>query len=205
MDQPTEQTRSLGYLVTSLDSQVQDTTSSIDELTKFTKNLVSAEDYADLIKQHEKQSVAFDERELMAQLEKVRLQLVMAIQQQDFAATKLQEMIVESQELVQSVEEHYATKVDNEEAEESAAEERMENYVSEIAGSKVRQLDSNLADFDNKFDQLQINVASMLRDIEKGYEKISSQDYQESLNEVIVSLNASFKYFVNGDLDESES
>lgn len=189
--------QSLSSLVSSIDTLVAETASQIDVITQATKSLVPLSEYEELIKDSGAGSaVPFDHEALIIELEKLRLELVMSIQQQNFATTKLQEMIGESQELVQSVQEHYATREENTQAEEAAAKERLKYYEKNVVGPKLQQLDLNLLDFDEKFHKLEVQVTEALRNIQDGRRKALSAEYQESLTTVIGILSDTFNYYV---------
>lgn len=185
--------RSLGSLSSLLDSQVSEMVSHIESITKTTKNLVPQCEYDALVNEQTQLSPSdLDENGLVTELYKVRLELLMDVQKQEFVAEKIQEMINESEELVRSIIEYYDNAEESRKMELEASKRRFDHYRNDIIGDKTELLKLNASNHEETYQKAAKNSHEALTAIQSGQDELLSPEYKEKLDELVEALNESF-------------
>ncbi|SGZ51344.1 CIC11C00000002361 [Sungouiella intermedia] len=190
--------RSLGSLSSLLDSQVTEMGAQIESITKSTKNLVPPSEYDALTKEQAITTPSdFDQSQLIAELYKARLELLMDIQKQEFFAEKIQAMINESEELVRSIIEYYDTAEQSRKMELKGSKQRFEKFKNDILGEKTNLLSLNSTHHEESYQKAARGAHEALVAIRDGYDELLSKKYKEDLGVLINRLNKSFQSKIN--------
>lgn len=194
MEGPGDTIRSLGSLSTMLDSQITETNLQIENITKTARSLVPQSEYDKLTKEmaHEEPST-FDEDNLISELDKARLELLMDVQKQDFLSEKFQELINESEELVRSIIECYEGIEERQQLEIEASNKRVAHYTDDILAERLGLLKMNSTELQQSYIKVATKVHESLISIQNGHNQLLSKEYQEDLNKTVESLNRNFK------------
>lgn len=189
--------RNLSTLVTLLTEQVSETDEKIASLTSSAKKLVSPEVYEELSKDKPPQiNAKLDEKALIEELEKSRLELITSLQQQDFIGVKLQEMIVDSHLLVATVVDHCNSRERMTESEEANFEERCDAYKTSLEEYTMKDLDDNLQHSATALKYIQSESLRELRSLSTNQAKLLSKEYKTQLDKMIDTLNTTFESLV---------
>jgi len=170
----------------------------IESITKSTKNLVPPSEYDVLIKEQAITTPSdFDQSQLIAELYKARLELLMDIQKQEFFAEKIQAMINESEELVRSIIEYYDTAEQSRKMELKGSKQRFEKFKNDVLGEKTNLLSLNSTHHEESYQKAARGAHEALVSIRDGYDELLSQKYKEDLGVLINRLNKSFQSKIN--------
>lgn len=186
-------TRSFASLSKKLDVQITQTDAHIEALTTAAKRLVSEADYEALSKQVPTQEAKpFTEADLIVELDKARVELLMDVQKQDYISEKLQEMITANDGIVRSVVDYYSDAEETRQWEEGANKARLDHYVDDIVGRRTTVLRENAAELEESYKKLAISAQRTLMAIQEGHEGLLSQ--QKELDEFVSVLNKAYTH-----------
>lgn len=200
MDVTGETIRSLGSLSNILDSQISETSTQIEAITKAAKSLVPLPDFEELIKENASSDTsAINESYIISKLHKARLELLMDVQKQDFFAEKMQEMINESEELIRSIIEYYDSSEERQKLETEASSKRFSHYTDEILGEKLELLKLNSSNLEASYNKAAANAHETLTSIQDGQKQLQSKEYQAQLDDLIQTMNQKFSSYTKED------
>lgn len=184
---------SLGSLVSAIDTEIAAASKEIEDLTRLTKELVPQDVYESLTKETpvSGDTNTVDEDALVQQQEHCRLQLIMQLQKQDFISTRLQEMVFDSEQLVQTVVDHCSCREDYLKTDEDTAQERRRIYRETLDTCHVKTLDANIEDSAQALAELKEMASKALQNIADLNDIIVSEKFTDALDQMIVSLNRS--------------
>lgn len=174
-----------------VESHVAEADSHIEALSQSARLLVPPADFDDFASHGETES-SFNEEALIAELEKLRLELVMEIQQQSLITSRLEEIIAESGELVRNVTEYYAEAEARRQNEEQTAREALQFYTETVVGNVTRQLEANVVQVDEALTKLPERVHPTVRSVLESRRTLLSDEYKEQLKSAIAASNKSF-------------
>lgn len=107
-ERPEDELLALFTLISSLTDKVNESDDAITKINQIVKSLVPEQDYNRLSKEEPTTSHTDDTDDEMKQLEQQRLQLVMELQKHDYISGKLQELVKENQELLDTIKDYIA-------------------------------------------------------------------------------------------------
>lgn len=154
------------------------------------QTIVPPGEFEQLLKEIPQDMPQDPETELIAELERNRVNLIMDIQNENAAKKKLIEMIGEYEELVNALT-AYSTEFLNRSNEDvDDVTQLNEQYATEALEVQVA-LDSNLLRCERALKQVEKNYTELLVDTQKSLEHASSVEQQENLLKLIKQLNTS--------------
>lgn len=93
-------------ITSSLTDRVNESDETIIKINNIVKSLVSEKEFQRLSKHEEPETSETATTDEIKQLEEQRLQLVMELQKQDYISSKLQELVKENQELLDTIKDY---------------------------------------------------------------------------------------------------
>lgn len=206
MDKSSEDIQTLNYLIQSLSNQLTESSNQINALEQNAKRLVSKEEYEELCqrrKEDTKEDMSFEdqveeeESKLIYQLQRERLEHIMEIQKQDFMTEKLLELNEQNKGIIESVKEFFQHKQEVREDDELMSKERANYYIDSVIKPNLNLLDLNINNLTFHMKRLEGIFTNLSDNIDVSTSRMFSQEYQSTLNEVILSLNNVFENNVN--------
>lgn len=186
----------LGSLSSFIESHVAETDTHIEALKQTAKALVPPDEYDELAKATTSDS-DFGKDALLVELERLRLELLMEIQQQDYVTLKLKELISESEELVQSVTDYCVDLKTHRANDEQTAKNHLEYYADVVVGGTTKQLQANTHELEEAMSKVPALVRDTLRSIMESRSRLLSEEYRQQLSKAIATLNKSFNAYAN--------
>ncbi|CAH2351649.1 hypothetical protein CLIB1423_04S02850 [[Candida] railenensis] len=190
---PSENLSTIKSLLSSLSNQLNESNSHIALLESMSREIVPNEEILSQIpspKLNDENEYNSDEgidyeKSTIQRLEEERMSLLMDIQKQDFVTAKLNDIVQQNFEIVQSIKEYLLRSNQIHQDEIKNNNLILEKYTHNIIASNEDKLKINLVDLQigtKRIQELLINITSSLQQNE-------SNDYREKLNELIRGLN----------------
>ncbi|KAF5210513.1 hypothetical protein E0198_003389 [Clavispora lusitaniae] len=193
MGEQSENSRSVGVLINLLSSHVTESSTQIKALSQAAKTLVSPGHEEQLRSSEPCQTISnFTESDLIVELEKSRLALETEIQWQDFATTKLTELISDSDELVRNVTKHYTEADKRQQEEEKEMNQRTNYYVNATIGDKIDQLDANISSLSKSLAIVTNSASETLQKFDLDEQLLLSNAYEKEMAKLVELLNGTF-------------
>ncbi|RLV94132.1 hypothetical protein JA1_001935 [Spathaspora sp. JA1] len=180
----------ISTLVQTLTPEVSETNDEILRLEKLIKELVTEEEYKELTKRTSSPPTGtITEDEIIKKLQEHRVNLVMKLQKQDFINEKLQELIIQNQDILDSVKEYLETKELIHQQELNHQRDLFNNFSGNVVAPTINSLDRDLQDMELEINRAQFKLEKLIDKQGKVDDVLQSSEYQEKLNLLVKSLN----------------
>ncbi|GEQ66394.1 hypothetical protein JCM33374_g57 [Metschnikowia sp. JCM 33374] len=137
-----------------------------------------------------------NEKMFIQELEKIRLNLVMDIQEENYVSQKLTEMVGECEELVGGVTTYYTSIQENKLRDTRALEDHVRIFNDSVVSSVKDTLRTNISRIQASQSSLYTNAREVLGTIEHDVAQSSSTGVQQDLSKAIDLLNLKFNALV---------
>ncbi|EGW31543.1 uncharacterized protein SPAPADRAFT_141014 [Spathaspora passalidarum NRRL Y-27907] len=190
MDKTYDDLSAISTLVQTLTPQVTESGDHIARLEKLIQELVTKEEYQELIRQPAEATTTIDSNEAaIKKLEESRLAIVMELQKQDFLGEKLQELIYQNQDIVDSVKEYLESKDHIHREEEKHVKQLCNNFVENVVQPTIDSLDTGSLEMNKNIHKAQTKLGKVFHEKQQADEMLQSREYQQQLNELVKALN----------------
>lgn len=190
---PSENLSTIKSLLLSLSNQLNESNSHIALLESMFREIVPNEDVLSQIpspkvnneNEYNSDQDIGNEKSTIQQLEEERMSLLMDIQKQDFVTAKLNDIVQQNFDIVQSIKEYLIRSNQVHQDEIKNNNLILENYTRNILAPNEEKLKINLVDLQvgtKRIQELLLNITNSLQQNEL-------YDYREKLNELIRGLN----------------
>lgn len=167
-----------------------ESSSRLNSIIQTVQTIVPPGEFELLLKQILQELPDDPETELIAELERNRVNLIMEIQNENSAKKKLLEMIGEYEELVNALT-AYSTEFLNRTNDEADDVTQLNEQRTAEAAEVDHALDFNLSRIERALKQVKSDNTKLLTEIQKNLELASSAEQQENLLKLIERLNVS--------------
>lgn len=187
MEKPAEIHASIRTLASLVNSHVGETEVLVASMLQATNSLALALELRDVAVKPRLE--ALDEEAFILELEKVRLDLAMDVQEQNFITTKLQEMVADCEDLMVGVGQFYRDSGATADADAKATNDEVRGLVEDVIDPTASVLEKSADDLENSLALFHAKANRILGKYQDGLSRLLSEKYQRELDSAINELN----------------
>lgn len=185
---PSENLILIKTLLHSLSTQLHESTSHINSLERLSKDLVPSGQQ--LTFGNETHSTLDESEKIIQSLEEERLQLVMDIQRQDFITEKLDEVVQQNFEIVNTIKDYIVNSNQVREDEKRMSDLLLDHYIKKSVEESNKRLEVNLEDLKIGMKKIEASLVIISKSMDENGNVVSSKSYDENLKILVQNLNS---------------